>query len=351
MNGKKDGQQWIAPAALVVLSLVIAFASFSGINMGALIVPVLIACLLLPVVCAVTGALHSWPVTASACLLAAVAGWRVFPSETLPVVLFWCLGSGLTACVPMKKRVLRPALRAGMCFAAWGIGLLILQQLTGGQIVTGLAQAACDYVDASPESTQILLQAYSTGYARLKGAEALAPAYRVFGTVLIPAETRTQMLLSLRVTLEEILPGLLCSTVVYHAALTVFLSTILPDWLRRKQGEQGEFAPMEQWFMPRGLGIAVFALSFGWVIALMSQGGIGTYLGWLCADVFRAAFILQGICWMQWMGKRMGIRSTVRNIWSVILSFVLPLIPMIMGVIDQRRDARHLRPREETDQE
>jgi len=83
----------------------------------------------------------------------------------------------------------------------------------------------------------------------------------------------------------------------------------------------------------------------------MAGEGAGAYLGWMCADVFRAAFILQGICWMQWMGKRMGIRSAVRNVWSVILSVVLPLIPMIMGMIDQRRDARHLRPREETDQE
>ena len=108
---------------------------------------------------------------------------------------------------------------------------------------------------------------------------------------------------------------------------------------------------MEQWYMPRRLGAAVFALCIGWVMALMAQDGVGAYLGWLCADVFRVAFILQGICWMQWMAKRMGIRSAVRNIWSVILGIVLPLIPMIMGMIDQRRDARHLRPKEEADQE
>ena len=171
------------------------------------------------------------------------------------------------------------------------------------------------------------------------------------GSVGIPADTRVQMLYSLRVSLEEILPSLLCSAVVYHTALTVVLSTVLPDWLKRKRGEQGEFAPMERWYMPRRMGAAVFALCIGWVIALMAQEGTGMYLGWLCADVFRAAFILQGICWMQWLGKRMGVRSTVRNIWSVILSVVMPLIPMIMGMIDQRRDARQLRPKEEADQE
>ena len=228
---------------------------------------------------------------------------------------------------------------------------MILLRLTGGQIINGLAQAACNYVDQSPDSTELLLRAYSAGYARLQGTEALMPAVRLMGNVVIPAETRTQMLFSLRVSLEEILPSLLCSVVVYHTALTVLMSTVLPDWLRRRRGEKGEFAPMEQWYMPRRLGLAVFALCLGWVIALMAQEGTGAYLGWLCAGVFRVAFILQGICWMQWMGKRMGIRSAVRNIWSVILSVVMPLIPMIMGMIDQRRDARHLRPKEEADQE
>lgn len=314
-------------------------------------IPVLLVQLLLPVACAVTGTLYKWPVTGLLCILAALAGWRAFPAEALPVILFWCAASGLTACLPMKQRLLRPALRTGMCLAAWCIGLVILLQLTGGRIVGGLAQAACDYVDQSPDSTELLLRAYSAGYARLQGTEALMPAVRLMGNVVIPAETRTQMLFSLRVSLEEILPSLLCSVMVYHTALTVLMSTVLPDWLRRRRGEKGEFAPMEQWYMPRRMGLAVFALCLGWVIALMAQEGTGAYLGWLCAGVFRVAFILQGICWMQWMGKRMGIRSAVRNIWSVILSVVMPLIPMIMGMIDQRRDARHLRPKEEADQE
>ena len=314
-------------------------------------IPVVLVQLLLPVAAAMTGAMYGWPVTGVLCILAAAAGWAVLPQEALPVVLFWCIACGLTSCLPMNRRLLRPALRTGMCLTAWGIGLFILMRLTGGQIVNGLAQAACDYVDRSPDSTELLLRAYSAGYARLAGTAALAPAIRLMGSVVIPAETRIQMLYSLRVSLEEILPTLLCSAVVYHTALTVVLSTVLPDWLKRRKGEQGEFAPMERWYMPRRMGAAVFALCIGWVMALMAQDGVGAYLGWLCADVFRAAFILQGVCWMQWMGKRMGVRSTVRNIWSVILSVVMPLIPMIMGMIDQRRDARHLRPKEEADQE
>jgi len=315
------------------------------------VIPVIVIQLLLPVAAAMTGAVCSPLIPGILCALAAITGWAVFPAEALPVVLIWCAGCALTSCLPMKKRFLRPALRAGLCLAVWGIGLAILLSLTGGKIVSGLAKAACDWVDRSPNSTDILLRAYSAGYARLAGTEALTPAIRLLGSILIPEGIREQMLLSLRVSIEEVLPNLLCGAVVYHTALTVLLCTVLPDWLRRKRGEKGEFALMEQWYMPRRLGAAVFALCIGWIMAMLAQDGVGAYLGWLCADVFRVAFILQGICWMQWMGKRMGIRSAARNIWSVILGIVMPLIPMIMGMIDQRRDARHLRPKEEADQE
>lgn len=349
MAGKNNGQKWIAPAVMAVLSIVIALAP--GADRNTWTVPVLAVQLLLPVAASVSGALYPWPLTASMCSLAAVAGWKVFPLQALPVVLIWCIGTGLTACLPMRRKLLRPALRTGVCLAAWCTGLMILLRITGGQIVNGLAQAACDYVDRSPNSTDVLLRALSAGYVRLTGTDALFPAVRVMGNVIIAPGTKVQMLYSLRVSLEGMLPSTLCSAVVVHTAVTVLLSTVLPDWLRRKQGERGDFSPMEQWYMPRRMGTAVFLLCFGWVIALLAGDGIGAYLGRMCAEVFRVAFILQGICWLQWMGKRMGIRSAVRNIWSVVLSVILPLIPMVMGMIDQRRDARHLRPKEEADQE
>ena len=349
MAEKNNGQKWIVPAVMAVLSLVIALVP--GADRNTWTVPVLAVQLLLPVAASVSGALYPWPMTASMCILAAVAGWKVFPLQALPVVLLWCAGTGLTACLPMRRKLLRPTLRTGVCLTSWCAGMLILLQMTGGQIVNGLAQAACDFVDRSPNSTDLLLRAYSAGYIRLAGTDALFPAVRVMGNVMIAPGTRVQMLYSLRVTLEGMLPSALCSAVVLHTAVTVLLSTVLPDWLRRKRGERGDFSPMEQWYMPRRMGAAVFALCLGWVIALLAGDGIGAYLGWMCAEVFRVAFILQGICWMQWMGKRMGIRSAVRNLWSVVLSVILPLIPMVMGMIDQRRDARHLRPKEEADQE
>ena len=173
------------------------------------VIPVMVIQILLPVAAAMTGAVCSPIVPGILCAAAAIAGGVAFPTEALPVVLVWCAGWALTTLLPMKKRLLRPALRAGVCLAAWGIGLFILLRLTGGQIVAGLAGAACDWVDKSSNSTEILLRAYSAGYARLQGTQALMPAVQTLGSVLIPDGIRTQMLLSLRASMEEILPNLL----------------------------------------------------------------------------------------------------------------------------------------------
>ena len=351
MAEKYQGQKWLAWAVPAALSLIVIFVPFADSVRSALVIPVIVLQLLLPVIVSMTGALCPWPVTTALCVLSAAFGWKVLPIEAMPAVLFWCAACGATACLRLKRPVTRPVLRTLMCLAVWCIGMITLLQLTGGNVVKGLAQAACDYVDRSPDSTELLLRAYSAGYVRLSGTEAFMTASRYMGGILIPESTRTQMLYTLRVSLESILPSALCSAVVYHTAITVLLSTVLPDWLRRRKGERGEFPPMEQWYMPRRMGAAVFALCIGWVVALLAEDGIGAYLGWMCADVFRVAFVIQGICWMQWMGKRMGLRSAARNLWSVVLGIVLPLIPMIMGMIDQRRDARHLRPKEEADQE
>ena len=50
-------------------------------------IPVLLVQLLLPVAAAMTGALHSWPVTGVICILAAAAGWAVLPQEANPSTL------------------------------------------------------------------------------------------------------------------------------------------------------------------------------------------------------------------------------------------------------------------------
>lgn len=343
MVQNKTAAALAVPAAMVLLIAIAAKAS----------IPLLIELtMMLPVAAALLQYSAGWPGTAAVCAAAGLACGLTLPAELLPVTVLWCGGSLLAAAVPVRKPLVRPVLWAAVCLVTWLAGLLILSAATEGKIIAGLARGACDYIDASPERNSILINAYSMGLARLKDIELLS-ARRLpgYGYLFLEEETRIQMLYSLRVSLEELLPSALCSAMIYHTVLTTVLCTVLPDWRRRRKGEEGLLPPMEKWYMPRRMGTAVFALLIGWVIALVSDDGVTGYLGMLCMGVFRVAFMLQGACFLLWMGKRMGIRSVMRSVWAVALSLLAPVIPIIMGVIDQRKDARHLRPNKEAEQE
>ena len=342
MLGKETGKKLIVPAVLVLLIAIAAGTSTL----------LLIAwMLLLPLMAALLEENSGRVAAAAVCVAAGMAAGLVLPADALPAALTWCAGTLAVVCVPARNRLVRPILWAALCTITWFITLATLMRLTGGHTVNGLAQGICDLINAQPERDTILVNAYNMGLSRVDNPNTVIPSVRMMSSVVLRDEIRLQLLYSLRVTMEETLPTLLCDVVVYHTALTTLLSVLLPDWQRRKKGKEGIFPPLDQWFMPRPLGRGVFALLIVWLIAFLSNNGLMHYLGALCSDVFRAAFMLQGICFLQWLGKRIGIRVIMRNIWSVVLAVLIPIVPILMGVFDQQRDARHLRPKKEAGQE
>lgn len=340
MPEKKKETRLIIPAVLMLLT---AFAARAGVS---LLLYVLAA---LPVAAAALSYTSGKWGTAGVCAAAALACGFVIPLPALVPALVWCAGCLAIPCIPLKKKILRPVMWGGLCVLLWLMILFLAMRATEGNTVYGLARIICDSLEQSPFRDTVLLNAYSMGLARLKGTEGLIPAVRVMGSVVIEESTRAELLNSLRVSLEETLPSVLCDAAVYHTGLTAFLCTVVPDWRRRRHGEEGELPTVDQWYMPKRMGAAVFALGLGWLLLFVSDGGVGTYLGLLSTAVFRAAFTVQGVSLLIWLEKRVGLKSAARNFWAVLLSVLAPIIPIILGVIDQRRDARHLRPHKEAE--
>ncbi len=340
MPAKGNGVKWVVPAVLMLLT---ALAARAGVSL------LIYALAALPVVSAVLSYTSGKWGAAGVCAAAALSCAFTLPSPALIPALVWCAGCAAVPCVPLKNKILRPVMWGSLCVLVWLICFSLAMKATDGNTVNGIAQALCNLTDQSPYRDTILLNAYSMGLARLKGTEGLIPAVRVMGNVVIEEATRTELLNSLRVSLEETLPALLCDLAVYHTALTVLLCTLLPDWRRRRHGEEGELPPIERWYMPRRMGAAVFALGLGWLLLIMSDGGISMYMGLLSTAVFRAAFTVQGVGLMIWLEKKVGVRAAARNFWAVLLSVLAPIVPIVLGVIDQRRDARHLRPHKEAE--
>ena len=333
MPEKNAGKNWISTGILVTLAL---FAAIRGIP------TLMLAMIVLPVVAAVQAACGGWIAAGSVC--AAVAAGCIFrmPGEACIGGIAWCAACGVIASVPLKRKLMRPLMWTVLCLLAWCGMLLLVSGGTGMSPAQAMAQEVCYIIDTHPQRNTILINAYSMGLARLDGTTTLTS----LNYVLMPEEIRNELLYSLRGSLEIALPQALCDSMIICTAITVLLCAALPDWRRRRRGETGELRPMEEWYIPRGLGLGLLALGLGWLIATLSGGGTDSYFGLLCLAVFKVAYTLQGICLLLWLEKRMGIRSVLRNIGALLLSMLAPIVPMIMGLIDQRRDARHLRPEE-----
>lgn len=334
---EEAGQKnWVPTAILVAL---VGIAAIRGLP------SFLLALLILPVAAAVQAACGGWIAAAAVCAAASVGCVFRMPGMPCVIGVLWCAACCVIASVPLKKKLLRPLLWVVLSLMAW-CGMLLLISADGGDTpAMVLAREICEMVDQSPQRNTILLNTYSMGLARLDDGTTLS----TLNYILMPEEIRHDLLCSLRVSLELALPQAICDSLVVCTTLTALLCSALPDWRRRKRGEKGELPPMEEWYIPRGLGLAVLALGLGWLIATLSSGGTDSYFGLLCLAVFRTAYTLQGVCLLLWLEKRMGIRGMMRNIGAVLLSMLAPIVPMIMGLIDQRRDARHLRPEEVED--
>ena len=342
MTEKKPAlkQGWAAP---LVIMAVLLFIALRGAPVFAL------ALILLPPAAATLAYTAGIAGTAAVCFTAAGASVYLFTGSIRYMAAAWCVLCGVIACVPSgNRKLLKPALWACLCLAAWSAAVIVMNRAFEGNVVNGLAQTMIDIIDSSPERDTILMNAYSMGLSRIEASGTWNLLIRMTG--IIPAEVRQQMLFSLRVSLEETLPTMLCEGLIYHTVVTTLFCTVLPDWRRRKSGEKGILPPMDQWYIPRGIGVVVSCMCLGWLIAAMSDGGTDMFFGLMCAAVFKAAYVVQGICLLMWFEKKIGIRGAMRNVWAVLLPILAPVIPLIMGIIDQRRDARNLRPKKEAEQ-
>ncbi|MCQ2457459.1 MAG: YybS family protein [Clostridia bacterium] len=330
----KEPKKWIAPVIMIIAAVVTAVNG---------ILPLTVLLLLLPPVSAAL-AYASGPVpTAAACISAAAGCVYAIPGPFGIAGAGWCGLTCAIALTPFRRRAVRPILWAVLPVLMWVSLLAVLNAVYDGAIIPGLAQTAQDLVEASPDCVEILLRAYSSGLARLAGTEALVPAYSVMGRIVMTDRVKMQLLYSLRVSLEKMLPGMMCTVIIWHAAINTLLCVWLPDLLRRRNGEKGILPSPEGWYIPGSAGAAAVSLCAGWLLTFLAEEGPVYYLGLLCSNVFQVIFLIQGICLMLWLEKRMGMRVLGRTLWVLIMTLLAPVIPIVMGLIDQRRDIRNLR--------
>lgn len=335
-----ESRQWILPG---IFSGALLIASFMGL------LPHSVMMLLLPVMLAVLAYTSGVLPTVLTALVAIAGCFAAGASELWIAAVPWGVLNCFAALCPLKNPRKRVWLWAGVIVAMWAFFLVLLQIATNGQMVTGLAKELQNELEQSPFCDALLMSAYNSGLARVSSAEGLGTVYAASVLKLaLPAEVRTELLYSLRVSFEGLMPSAFCEAFIAHITVVTLLCSLIPDLLRSKNGEKTVYPKFQEWHMPSGIGLAVGLLALGWLIQLMTDSDLWMYIGIMSSAVFSVCYGLQGISFQLWLESKMGMGKAARVLWIVGMLILIPFVPVILGIVDQRRDARNLRDREET---
>ena len=331
----KENSQWVLPGVFAALILIASMMGLLPHTVIMFLLPVMLA------ICAYTSG--TVPTILTGCV--AVGSCFLAGAGTLWFIAApWSALGCLAALLPLKDNKRRVWLWAGLIVIMWAGFVILLQSLMNGPLVPGMALELQEQLAKSPMCDTVLISAYNSGMARTKDPVTLSSMYvSSMLSMALPDATRTELLNSLRVSIEEIMPAALCEGFVGHVLIVTVLCTLLPDLLRRKNGEKGIYPKFTEWHMPSGIGLAVGALALGFVICLMTESDLWMKIGLLSSAVFTVAYGLQGVSFQLWIEDKMGMGKIFRVIWIAGVLLLAPFILVILGLIDQRRDARNLR--------
>ena len=284
-----------------------------------------------------------WRIPCAACAVTVCAWCYVCMPQALACAALWCLMAPVMLLAPVRPGWRRGAVWAALTAAECFIVLVWLGRWYGGATDAGPAWDIVNWIDRQDNAVEILLRAYSSGYARLTGDMARLPAARLFGQIVMTNEVRTELLYSLRVSIELLLKARLPGIIVWLIGLEGLMCAMLPDMLRRRSGKPGYLPRFDRWQLPRELARPMTALLAGMLLPLFAQQGAAVCLSRMCVAAFQFVYIWLGLSAMEGLMKQRGTAVLTRRLIQAAGLVLLPFVPMLVGVADQAMDLRRLR--------
>ncbi len=110
--------------------------------------------------------------------------------------------------------------------------------------------------------------------------------------------------------------------------------------------------PFSEWYLPRRCGLMAAVPAIGLLMAVMGTSLIERTIGSMLGSVFLTVYTLQGVAAFDFMQKKAGRTLAGRWAFTLVLVFLFRLfrfVFVILGVIDQVLNFRHLRPAPQND--
>ncbi len=265
--------------------------------------------------------------------------------------------------VPFWKSLLAMiAAHAGALTAVF----LLARSIAGGDLYNGAGEAVASFLEKWDMGDLMLYQMYSMGLIGLKSDLADTVLLEVVGGYQLSAAARTDMLLSVRSLITDILrtmaPHLIVSQSITGGTACLLLSlrfgflaeekrAFLRDDSVIEEAKRGTkqhvnfpdlgMPPFSQWHIPRGMGWQVgVALALGYLLRISETPALST-AGVLLYGAASSIFSIQGLAAVNYLQKKRG----TRRFWRVLLPLLLMTtgIPVVVGVFDQINNFRGLR--------
>ena len=303
----------------------------------------------LPMLRALLDAIHEYPLSRVCVLCGCACAFFLLPAWLRPVIVLW--GGGLTAMsfthLRAGSRTIAASLALALASLLLTLGLILPR--SGGQFIPWAAEVLVDAVDRHPRSATILLNAYQMGLARLEGRLALIPALRLGNILLIPPDTRLQMLYSLRTSLEILLKVWLPQGIICWLLSMALLPALAAEAVLRQRGRGSDLPPLSRWHLPRDMVNGVVVLMVLGFLPYLTDQPLLTGLGEMCYALGYWLCALQGAALMIALMLGRGMKPLLCGLLVLLVMATLPIVLFFLGGFDQFRDPRHLRgPRDET---
>lgn len=220
--------------------------------------------------------------------------------------------------------------------------MVILRSYVGGNLFLGGADYLVQAVSQSPRGNDLLLSLYQLNILRLP--EGMVPAINLtIAQVMMPL-ARIELLNGLRTIMENYLPMLISTLMVYSAVIAGVFGVAFPIAAAKKMKiETIDMESFNKWHLSSGAGIIVFLLGLGNLLSSGLPNSSLSLAGMMMSEAFFIIFAIQGAALMDFFQTRTAAHSSTRWLWPVIVFFVMPWLLMILGIADQILNFRGLR--------
>ena len=118
---------------------------------------------------------------------------------------------------------------------------------------------------------------------------------------------------------------------------------------RQEQGtpaEEPDFGmpSFSTWYLPRSLGLLMAVPALGLLMGVLGTSVAERTVGTMLGALFTGVYGMQGVAVLDFVQKKTGRSLAGRCVFTVILLFLFRFLFVLMGLIDQVMNIRHLRP-------